>query len=120
MVSRNLKAAAANKYEYNASFSFYDLRKAGIRMETPPEEEAFVTLKPGESYSLQTDFGVQLYNGTKDSEDFVHPGNHLLQLRVATWYYLVSPDTYREQWRSKGYLWSQNITSLPMPFTVKK
>ena len=63
---------------------------------------------------------MELYDGTKDSKDFLHPGNYFLQLKVTTWYYLVPPEMYREKWRDKGYLWSQNMTSLPMAFTVNK
>lgn len=120
LVSRSLKDAEAKKYEYDSSISFIDPRRAGVRTEATPEEDAFVALKPGESYSLERNHGVYLSDGTEDTEDYLGPGNHLLQLRVMTWYYLESPETYRERWRDKGYLWSQNITSLPMQFTVEK
>lgn len=121
MVSRSLKAAAAKKYIGNTSHSYFDLRKAGFRDGELPREDAFVTLKPGESYSLEDDgFGQRLYDGTKDSEDELHPGHYFLQLRVATWYYFVPSEEYRERWRDKGYLWSGYITSEPMPFTVEK
>lgn len=113
-------SAAAKKYVDDTAFSYFDLRKAGVREEVP-REDAFVTLRPGESYSLDKDgFGVRLYNGTKDSEDELQPGNYFLQLRVATWYYLVRPEDYRKRWRDKGYVWSADITSQPMPFTVLK
>ena len=120
MVSRNLKSASAKKYEYDHSSFYADFRAAGVRTESAPEEAAFVKLNPGESYSLEKDFGVQLYDGTKDNEDLLRTGNHFLQVGVMTWYYLYPADTYREQWRDKGYLWSQNMTSMPMPFLVKK
>lgn len=120
LVSRSLKDAEAKKYEYDSSLSFIDPRGAGVRTEATPEENAFVALKPGESYSLQNVHQVYLSDGTEDTEDYLRPGNHFLQLRVMTWYYLESPETYRERWRDKGYLWSQNITSLPMQFTVEK
>jgi hypothetical protein len=120
LVSRSLKDAAAEKYESDTTSTFLDVRKAGVRTEAAPEEDAFVTLKPGESYSLEANYGVHLYDGTKESQDFLRPGNHFLQVRVATWYYLHSPEEYRARWRDKGYLWSQTVTSLPMPFSVNK
>jgi hypothetical protein len=121
MVSRSLKAAAAKKYIRNASYSFFDLSKVGFRVDELPQEDAFATLKPGESYSVEYDgFGQRLYDGTEDSEDDLHPGAYFLQLRVAAWYYLVPPEPYREQWREKGYLWSQDIISEPMRFVVEK
>lgn len=120
MVSRSLKAAASNKYEYDLNSHFItveNMRKAGFR-DGDPEEGAFITLRPGESYSLETDYGVYIYDRTKTSEG-LRPGNHFLLLRVATWYYYYDPAPYAEKWRSKGYLWSQNMTSQPMPFTVE-
>jgi len=118
MVSRNPKAAAARRYEYDPSASYADLSKLGFR--NTPEADSFVVLKPGESFRLETDFRVHLYDGTKDSRDFLHPGNHILEVRVATWYYYAEPRIYRERWIDKGYLWFQNVTSLPMPFTVER
>lgn len=121
MVSRSLKAAAAKRYTETTRFSYFDLRKVGFREGEFPREDAFVTLKPGELYSLEKEgFGVRLYDGTKDSEDELRPGHYFLQLRVATRYYLIQPEEYRERWRDKGYLWSKNVISEPMPFTVEK
>ena len=125
LVSRNLKAASEMKYEYDESSSFIDVRSmqaAGMQMDMRilPEKETFITLKPGESYSLEKGVILRLYDGTKDTEDFLHPGKHFLQLRVATWFYFADPVTYREKWRDEGYLWSENITSLPMALRVEK
>ena len=100
------------------------MQAAGFQtdMRTTPdkEKETFIALKPGESYSLKEEVILRLYDGTKDTEDSLHPGTHFLQLRVATWYYFADPNTYREQWRNEGYLWSQNMTSLPMSLKVEK
>lgn len=119
MVSRSLKAAARKKYEYDLSSSFIsveNMRKAGFRDEDP-EEAAFLTLKPGESYSLETDYGVYIYEKEKSSEG-LRPGNHFLQLIVPTWYYYCDPAPYREKWSSKGFLWFKTMASEPMPFTI--
>jgi len=124
MISRNLKAVSDRKYEYDESSSFIDVRSmqaAGMQMDMRrnPEREAFVTLKPGESYSLKKEFILPVYDGTKDTEDFLHPGTYFLQVRVATWYYFVDPEKYRNQWSAEGYLWSQNITSVPMSLKIQ-
>jgi len=118
MVSRNLKAAAAGRFEYDPSSFYSDLSKLGFL--NTPDEDSFIVLKPGESFNLKTDCRVQLYDGTKDSNDFLHPGDHVLQVRVATWYYYADPKVYRDKWSDKGYLWSGNVTSVPMPFTIEK
>jgi hypothetical protein len=123
LVSKNLKAASEGKYEYDESPSFIDVRSmqtAGMRMEGAPQKEDFITLKPGEAYSLKKDLILRLYNETKDTQEFLHPGTYFLQLKVATWYYFVDAAPYRKKWRDEGYLWSQNITSVPMPLRVEK
>lgn len=123
LLSSNLEAASARKYDYDESSSFIDARSmqaAGMRLESTPEKEAFITLKPGESFSLRKELILRLYDGTKDTEDFLHSGSRFLQLKVATWYYFADPDTYREKWRDEGYLWSQDITSRPMLLTVER
>jgi hypothetical protein len=99
---------------------FLDLNKAGMRGGDAPHEDVFVTLKAGESYTIMKDSAVNLHDGGKNSKGFLDPGKYFLQVRIATWYYFADPESYREQWRDKGYLWSKNITSDPMPFTVKK
>ena len=123
LLSSNLKAASERKYDYDESSSFIGVREmqaAGIRLESTPELDSFIILKPKESYSLKTELILRLYDGTKDTEDFLHPGTRFLQLSVATWYYFADPDRYREKWSNEGYLWSKDITSVPMPLTVEK
>ena len=123
LVSKTLKAASQNKYVYDARSSIISvegMRAVGMRMDSPPEIEAFVTINPGESYNLKAEVILYLYNGTKDTEDSLHPGRYFLQVKVATWFYFADVDEYREKWRDEGYLWSKNIMSVPMPFTVKQ
>lgn len=118
MISLNPKDAADRKYEAEA-FINLDLVKSGVRVNALPDASFFVTLKPGESHSTQREFRPILYDGTEDSEDDLRAGDHVLQIRAWTWYYLVPAEQYRQQWREKGYLWSKNVISLPMPFTVE-
>jgi hypothetical protein len=120
MVSENLKAALAKRHKYDQSYSFFDPASAFMRGRSDPEERAFGTLKAGESYSIMKESEVSLYNGKRVTKDYLHPGNGFLQIRVATWYYFADPESYRALWRDRGYLWSQNITSEPMMFTVQE
>jgi hypothetical protein len=121
MISRSLEKAASKKYVEDTTSAYFDLSKAGFRVEDTPREDAFILLKAGESYSLERDgYGIPLYDGTKDGEDYLRPGEYFLQFDVTTWYYLVPPEMYREQWRDKGYLWSEKVTSAPMSFIIKK
>ena len=123
LLSSSLKAASKSKYEYDESSSFVSTRSmqaGGIRLEESPEREAFILLKSVESFSLKKELVLRLYDGTKNTEDFLHPGTYFLQISVATWYYFADPDEYRAKWNAGGYLWSQNITSVPMSLTIAK
>ena len=120
MISRSLKAAGNKKYETDTTglwLTVENLRKAGMR-DGDPQEDAFVVLQPGESYSVEKDDGERIYDRAK-FPDGLRPGNHFLQIRVNTWYYYVDPAPYFEKWRSKGQLQFRNMTSQPMPFTVE-
>ena len=63
---------------------------------------------------------MSLYDGARDFKDDLRPGAYFLQVRVATWFYFADPNEYRELWRNEGYLWSENMTSEPMPFKIEK
>lgn len=120
LVSKSLKAAASERYVSETTSSFFDLRAAGIRTGEAPEENAFLILRPGESHVVEKVYGVHVDDCTEAGKGNLRPGRYFLQLRVATWYYLSRPEDYREQWHDKGYLWAEDVTSQPMPFTVEK
>lgn len=120
MISRSLKAASKGRYEEDTSshyISVDDMRAAGF-LDRLPEDADFVTLKPGESYTVQAKYGVRRRGNSKDDSG-LPPGNYFIEMRVATWYFYRDPKEYREKRRVDGYLWSQNIKSEPMLFTVQ-
>ncbi|HXQ69708.1 MAG TPA: hypothetical protein VN844_04450 [Pyrinomonadaceae bacterium] len=123
IVTKNVKALAACKYLYDAvshPISAEDMRRAGFRSDIGPERSEFVVLKPGESFSLKKQIGLYLYDGTRDTKDDLHPGNYVLQVRVAAWFYFADPAEWEQKWGGEAYLWSENVTSEPMAFTVEK
>ena len=120
MVSKSLKAASKAQYEEDTSSHFISansMRAAGFQ-DGVPDAADFVTLKPGETYSIQSEYGVQRRGISSDGGGLT-PGQYFLEVRVATWYYFVDPKEYREKWRSAGYLWSENMKSQPMRFTLQ-
>jgi len=120
MTSRSAKAAFRGRYEeqtYSHFFSADALGASGF-LNRRPEEADFVTLKPGESYSVEAEYGMETTEAARRGRR-AHRGKRFIQLRVATWYFYVDPEEYRQKWRNKGYLWSQNVTSQPMAFTLK-
>lgn len=118
-MSRSLKNATKKKYAIQAH-RLIGLDGAGMTMDSVPNEANFVVLKPGESYSLSlvltSDLDPDSYNdGSRPLR-----GLNFLQLVVLTWYYpRASNIKWRDQWQTKGYLWSDPITSIPMPFQVE-
>ena len=122
LVSTSTKAAGARRYVYDESSHFIGLTSmssAGSQMHGTPDRSAFITLNPGEEYSLKQEILLKLYDGTKHTEGLLRPGSYYLQVRVATWYYLAEPTQYRESWNGDGYLWSENMTSIPMSFKIE-
>ena len=118
MVSKSLKAAASQRYIEDQVSYFPDLTKAGMQV-SDPEEEAFITLRVGESFTAPEDVEVSFSSGPKNPTEFLSGGSYFLQVRVATWYYFEEPNVYRERWSAKGYLWSNNMTSQPMRFSTQ-
>lgn len=118
LVSRDLKAATARKYLSAPIPAYADLDSFGFR--SRPDLDCFVVLKPTESFVAEADSRVSVYDGTRDTEDDLHAGQYILQVRVATLYQYTEPKEYREKWIDRRYLWSDNVTSEPMPFRVEK
>lgn len=119
MVSRSLKAAAAKKYVENVS-PFLDAMSV-LRINASPDASLFVTLALGESLSVEKKLDLFVYDGNKENEDLLHPGDYYLEVVVLTWYY---PQTLkaeaRKEWKQKGYLWTDPIKSGPLSFNVEK
>jgi hypothetical protein len=120
MMSSSLKNAIKKKYEIDVPI-LIGSDGAGMTMDSVPDESQFVTLKPGESYSL-----VEVFHFDGSVDEGSHGsrplrGLNFLQFVVLTWYYPSASNTkWRNEWRTKGYLWSDPITSNPMPFVVQK
>lgn len=123
IVSRNLKALSACKYLYDASLHFIgveSMEAVGFRTRGEPERSEFTLLKPGESLDLKDEIRLSLHDGSKDTKDDLHPGSYVLQVRVAAWFYFAEAEEYQQKWGNEAYVWSGNVTSEPMPFTVEK
>ena len=116
MMSRNLNNALKKKYETTVPV-FFGLDGVGMTMDSVPDESQFVVLKPGETYSppgvLTSVLGADS-DGSRRLREF-----NVFQMVVLTWYYpRASNIKWRDQWQTKGYLWSDPITSIPMSFKV--
>jgi hypothetical protein len=120
MVSRTANDATNRRYVKEVK-PFVELRISKSPLASTPSEELFAILKPGDSYEINDDFHLSVSDGTRDTSDFLGPGNYLLQIRVPTWWW--GDDNYnsmRERWREFGYLFSDDLTSEPMPIHIAK
>lgn len=115
-VSRDLRAAAAKQYE---TYFTYELFSSDEGLE-PPAISDFLILGSGEVYDLEDKVSIFTNDVTPYAGGYLHPGNHFLQVLVDTWPYIADSGPYRRKWRDKGSLWSQELLSLPMPFTIEK
>jgi hypothetical protein len=119
MLSRNSDNATKKKYEVEVP-RLVGLEAAGMSLEAVLDESQFVVLNPGELYSLDREFNLHV-RAEPDNPRSPRMGHHVLQLVVLTWYYpRASNARWRDRWQSKGYLWSDPITSNAMPFTMDK
>ena len=109
----------ARRYEIDVS-PMKTLLNSGLRSDAP-DESSFVTLRSGQSHSIDVDLHLAIYDGMKSTEHFLRPGVHILCIAVWTWYYQPSSaKAFRTRWRSKGVLWSDTVESMPMVFSVEK
>jgi hypothetical protein len=116
MVSRDLKAAEARKYE---QVERYDLMDEPDIDFAAPNLSTFVILQPGEVFEAATSVSVSLDDGTPTFKNSLRTGIHFIQVGAVTWRAtLAKPGSFRRKWRDKGYLWSEPVTSIPMQFTV--
>ena len=120
MVSRDLKAAAARKYETSLRYDLFGGDESESGLNPPTDLSNFVILSPGEQYELADRVSVWTNDVTPQTGNNLRDGTHFLQIEVGTWPYIIDPKPYHKKWKGKGFLWSQGLTSQPMPFTVMK
>lgn len=114
MISRTLRKAANRDYLEAASFTL-DWTAAGFTPDTP-DRSAFTKLGPGESYSTERELRIPVFE-----EKDLQAGKYFLQIKVPTWYYDPNRSSeFRGRWKQEGFLWTATITSIPMPFEVKR
>lgn len=112
LVSPTLEDAIKRKYEFTADRLMHMLPTYDPADRVPNESD-FMVLKPGESYCREDT--VRLYNPKS-----LRTGHHVLQIVVENWPYFASNIEWRERWRSRGYLWTDPITSVPMRFVIER
>jgi len=106
--------------EANAHLSWYFDKP--WKVDASSLRKMFVILPPNATFETHT--RTRVFVTRNDSTHFqgaVESGEHYLQVTIPTW--PGSPelaDAMQRKWRSKGILWQNAVTSLPMNFTIAK
>jgi hypothetical protein len=124
LVSRDLKGVATKKYEEEGR-SEYDAGPYTQTLNVPADMSDFIILAPGEVYEVEsgwTRVHFTVNDGSPHSEAGLSFGPHFLRIQVGTWPNAseTAVSRMRRQWRDKGFLWTETVTSLPMQFTVDR
>jgi hypothetical protein len=123
MAGRSVRAIAAGKYDQEARAHDYFGADYGLDFTSPPDISEFKIIRPGESHEVDgpwTTVSFIVDDGTTLPKGYLPLGSYFLQIRVGFWPYFSDLKVWRKKWRDQGYLWSEPLTSIPMPFTVQK
>jgi hypothetical protein len=92
-----------------------------IKFREAPEISNFVIIKSSESFSFEIGHVILINDSDINLKGEIKSGVYSLKIRVITWYYHPNiKDEYRTKWQNDGYLWTKDVTSSPMEFTIKK
>lgn len=122
-VSKTVQAALDKRYETVIS-PMMGSGPSHVQWRDKPPTDYFVVLKPQQSYLPVNTIKTVLVLNESDkprSKQYLAPGEHVLQLKVATW--PIEEDRaaeFRDRWQRFGSLWTDNVLSIPMTFRVDK
>jgi hypothetical protein len=118
-ISRSVRDAKAGRYELNEHVVYKRMTQPEL-IETVKPSAAFIIIAPGSGYETDTQVFIPLKTGDEQIVNLA-PGEHVLQLRIATWYWTeTAAKRLSRKWRSVGILWSDDITSLPTLLKLDK
>ena len=121
VVSRSMKDAAIRKYAQEVRAE--DLGgNYGMDPKSRPDLSHFVIIRPGEAHSVDgpwTTASLVVNNGAPHTKGALVTGTYFLQVQVDTWSYFSDVKQLRINWQDHGYLWTESLTSVPLPFTIE-
>ncbi|MHB8524640.1 MAG: hypothetical protein ACYDD2_00570 [Candidatus Acidiferrales bacterium] len=118
-VADSSEALTAGRYEYNPNTDWFP----SSDQLSPPKSKSpgrrFSILAPGQFFEVESIVGVVVsYNNKHKIQGTILPGNHVLQLEMASWLYTAGPGTFKKHWQRFGDLVDGIITTEPLPFRV--
>src|SRR5947209_2389383 len=119
-VSRNEQDAAARRYETRTTHSrYYD--QLPEKIDAPNPGSVFTILSPGASYETEQTIALPVARGDKRVGNSITAGDHVLQVRVSTWYESKKlAQALRETWQRRGVLCAGARGPKPVSFSIDK
>ena len=118
---RSTPGSATGPYEvWLVNSRYFDEEVEPIDQTSP--SKVFLILAPGAFYTREIMIGVGVVNDKVERGDSsINAGDHTLQLMVSTWYESRSlAQKLRQEWQTKGLLWSEPVTSAPIHFMAQR
>jgi len=120
IVAVDEEGLAEGTYEYDPEimFSLTESEARGPSGAVPGED--FVILEPGKSFEAESFVDVTVATGAPSrlNRDLIRKGNHVLQLKLSTWPYVVRPEPFRDEWKEYGRLVYESVKCEPLPLPV--
>lgn len=118
-ISRGGSDAQARRNELRATHSrYFDEQPEKIAATAPGS--VFASLSPGASYETGQVISIPVArNGEGLLNVSIAAGEHILNVTASTWYESKKlAEDLRERWRSRGYLWTDPVSSNAASFVV--
>ena len=121
-ISRNEKDALDGIHEAELKFTVYPLGVPTIKGGVAPLPASFVILRSGKSYEIRSSTTIIVLRNDEDRiPGAIGSGDHVLQVKVATWTGSKElAERLRKRWQRYGLLWYEPVISQPLPFKVEK
>jgi hypothetical protein len=120
IVARDKEALAKGVYESDPEIEFMS-GEAEVRGPSDMVPGAdFTILEPGKSFETESFVDVVVAVGAPSplNKELIRTGNHVLQLKLSTWPYVVRPESFREKWKKYGKLVYESVKSEPLALSV--
>lgn len=119
LVSVDMEDARAERYRQEIDFMVNLLGALEPSNEAVPGDD-FVVLEPHNVYTTKTHVLIFTDRVAAAPSNKLSAGEYVLQVRVHTWHENEKlAKRLSKRWRPIGFLWTDDVISLPMPFSIE-
>jgi hypothetical protein len=120
LVSVNVEDAIAKRYKQEMHFLVNFIGDLQQPDKTRPGSD-FVVLESKRVYIAKTHVIIFIDTSKAVDSHNLPVGEYVLQIKTHTWYETEkTAKRLNKQWKSIGSLWTDDITSMPMPFNIER